>query len=173
MSQQQYNNLMSIMLKEKQALAKLRAELEGHWGKMYFECKKFGHLAQNCRNKKEEEKRGTIPQNKFKVLSSRVMQCGVEERVVRRISVEVECYKCGEKGHKCRECLLWGNKVKRVARPNKGKAHQRLVHPEMGNVQEIKLRRVEKERATCPTQGKAQQEEWKKSLWEVLRKKAE
>jgi len=29
MSQQQYNNLMSTMLKEKRALAKLRAELEG------------------------------------------------------------------------------------------------------------------------------------------------
>jgi len=34
MSQQQYNNLMSIMLKEKRALAKLRAELEGRKEKL-------------------------------------------------------------------------------------------------------------------------------------------
>jgi len=35
------------------------------------------------------------------------MQCGVEERVVRSMRVVVvRCFKCGEKGHKCRECLL-------------------------------------------------------------------
>ena len=28
--------------------------------------------------------------------------------------VGVECFKCGERGHKCRECLLWEKKVKRV-----------------------------------------------------------
>jgi len=48
-----------------------------------------------------------IPQNKFEILSGRVMQCGVEERMIRRIEVVVvECFKCGEKGHKCRECPL-------------------------------------------------------------------
>jgi len=48
-------------------------------------------------------------QNKFEVLSSRVMQCGVEEKKIRRQKEvkRVECFKCGEKGHKCRECLLW------------------------------------------------------------------
>jgi len=35
------------------------------------------------------------------------MQCGVKEKTIRRIgAVEVECYKCGEMGHKYRVCLL-------------------------------------------------------------------
>jgi len=48
-------------------------------------------------------------QNKFEVLSSRVMQCGVEKKEIRRQKEvkRIECFKCGEKGHKCRECLLW------------------------------------------------------------------
>jgi len=74
---------MSNLLNEKRALAKLRAELEGRKGKLCRGCKKFGHLARNCRNKRREEKGTVVPQNKFEVLSSRVMQCGVEERVVR------------------------------------------------------------------------------------------
>jgi len=46
-----------------------------------------------------------MPQNKFKVLRSKVMQCGVEERVVRNVRiVVVRCFRCREKGHKCREC---------------------------------------------------------------------
>jgi len=48
-----------------------------------------------------------IPQNKFEVLKSRIMQCGVEEGMIRRIGVvEVECFKCREKGHKCKKCPL-------------------------------------------------------------------
>jgi len=47
---------------------------------MCFECKKFGHLAHNCRNKREGEKRTLVSQNKFEALSSRVMRCGVEIR---------------------------------------------------------------------------------------------
>jgi len=35
------------------------------------------HLAQNCRNKKGEEKGKLIPQNKFEVLSSKIMRCEV------------------------------------------------------------------------------------------------
>jgi len=73
---------MSSLLKEKRALAKLRVELEGRRGKLCWCCKGFGHLARNCRNRKEEEKGVKMPQNKFEVLKSRVMQCGVEERVV-------------------------------------------------------------------------------------------
>ena len=104
---QQYNLLMSNLLKEKCALAKLRKELEGRKGKICRSCKGFGHLAHNCRNKKEGEKRTVVPQNKFEVLGSRVMQCGVEEKMIRRYEmVVVECFKCREKGHKCRECPL-------------------------------------------------------------------
>jgi len=124
MSLQQYNSLMSSLLKEKYTLAKLREELEGRKGKLCRGCKRFGHLVQNCRKKKEEEKGVVIPQNKFEILSSRVMQCGVEERVVRSIrTVVVKCFKCGKEGHKCRECPLWERKVKRVTCPKKRKAH--------------------------------------------------
>ena len=35
------------------------------------------------------------------------MQCGVEERIIRRYkAVVVKCFKCEEKRHKYRECLL-------------------------------------------------------------------
>jgi len=41
------------------------------------------------------------------MLKSRVMQCKVEERMIRRVGVvEVECFKYRERGHKCRECPL-------------------------------------------------------------------
>jgi len=42
MSLDQYKNLMSSMLNQRQALAKLKAELEGREERM---CGKFGHLA--------------------------------------------------------------------------------------------------------------------------------
>jgi len=33
------------------------------------------------------------------------MQCRVKERMIRRQEeIIVECFKCEEKGHKCREC---------------------------------------------------------------------
>jgi len=64
---------MSNLLNKKHALAKLRAELEGRKGKLYRCYKKFRHLAHNCRNKGREERGAAVPQNKFKVLSSRVM----------------------------------------------------------------------------------------------------
>jgi len=79
MSQQQYNNIMSTMLKEKHALTKLRSKLEGRKGKLCRCCKKFGHLARNCRNGKERGKETIVPQNKFEVLKARVMQCRAEE----------------------------------------------------------------------------------------------
>ena len=54
-----------------------------------------------------------VPQNKFEVLRSRIMQYGMEEKTIRRIGVvEVECFKCREKGHKCKECPLWIRKEK-------------------------------------------------------------
>ena len=137
---------MSSLLKEKCALAKLREELEGRKRKLCRSCKGFGHLARNCRNKKEEEKGAEIPQNKFEVLKSRVIQCEVEERVVRSVkTVVVKCFKCEGKGHKCRECPLWERKVKRVARPREEKAHQG----------ERRLRRMEEKKMARPVKGKS------------------
>ena len=95
--------MLSNLLREKCTLAKLRVELEERKGKLCRSYKGFGHLAQNCRNKREEKKGTEMPQNKFEVLKSRVMQYGVEERVVRSMRMEVvKCFKCGEEGHKCR-----------------------------------------------------------------------
>jgi len=178
MSQQQYNNLMSVMLKEKRALAKLRAELEGRKGKLCQHCKEFGHLARNYRNKEEEKKGIIAPQNKFEVLRSRVMQYGVEERTIRSVRIVVECFKCGEERHKCRECSQWERKEKRVAHPNEGKAHQKErkpVRPVREKVQERerRLRRMEEEKAVRLVKGEVQQEEWKRIPVEKLRIRAE
>jgi len=43
MSQQQYYNIMSNLLKEKHALISLRAKLEGRREKEYWKCRGFGH----------------------------------------------------------------------------------------------------------------------------------
>ena len=176
---------MSNLLREKCALAKLRIELEGRKGKLCRSCKGFGHLAQNCRNKRKGKKGVAMPQNKFEVLSSRVMQCGVEERIVRNVGMAaVECFKCGEKEHKCREYPLWRKKEKRVERvacPGQGKVYQqekrKLVHLERGKAQECgekrKVRKMEKEKAVHPAREEVQQKKWKRSLIEKLRKRAE
>jgi len=92
------------------------------------------------------------------------MECGVEERVVRSTRiVVVRCFKCGEEGHKCRECPLWERKLKRVACPNGRKAHQEERRPacpirEKAQEEEKKLRRIEEEKAARPVKGKVQQE---------------
>jgi len=52
--------------------------------------------------------------------------------------------------------------VKKVARPNEGKACQ----------EERRLRRMEEGKAARPVKGEAQQGEWKRSSWEDLRKRA-
>jgi len=91
MSQSQYNSLMSSLLNQKYALTKLRAELEGRKERMCWCCRKFGYLACNCRNKRGEMKGKPIPQNKFEIIVSRVIQCGVEGKVkVRRQEVVKE-----------------------------------------------------------------------------------
>jgi len=37
----------------------------------------------------------------------------VKEGMIRKQeTVKVECFKCGEKGHKCRECPLWKGEKK-------------------------------------------------------------
>jgi len=139
---------MSNLLNEKRALAKLRAELEGRKGKLCQCCKRFRHLARNCKNRREEEKETVVPQNKFEVLSSRVMQCGIEERVVRSIrAVVVKCFRCGIEGHKCRECPLWVKKERaaHVAMPQKVQRERRPARPVRGEAQERKLRKVEQE----------------------------
>jgi len=51
------------------------------------------------------------------------MQCEVREKMIRRIgAVEVECYKCGEMGHKSRECPLW-----KKAKKEKRRVEERAV----------------------------------------------
>jgi len=135
-------------------MTKLGEELEGRKGKLCQCCKKFGHLARNCRSKREEEKKEVILVNKFEMLSSRVMQCGVEERTIRRYeAVVVKYFKCEEKGHKYRECPLWKKKerVVRVAKPQKAHQQKGPAHPEKGKTQkgEKRLRRVEEEEAAC------------------------
>jgi len=84
MSLEQYNSLMSSMLNQQCTLTKLRAEIEGREERMYWEYRKFGHLAYNCRNKEEVTKRRLIPQNKFEMIVSRVMQYRVKEVKVRK-----------------------------------------------------------------------------------------
>jgi len=45
-----------------------------------------------------------MPQNKFEVLLSRVMQCGKGEKMIRRQEIVVmKCFKYGEKEYKYRE----------------------------------------------------------------------
>jgi len=134
---------MSNLLKQKHVLTSLRAKLEGKKERECWGCKGFRHLAQNCRNKKGKEKRETAPQNKFEVLSSRVMQCDVKKRMIRKQeTVKVEYFKCREKRHKCRECPLW-KKRKEVASGRRGGA--------CGHATKSAAKRIEEESGACPT----------------------
>ena len=130
MSQSQYNSLISGLLNQKYALAKLRAELEERKERICWCCRKFRHLVYNCRNKRGETKGKPIPQNKFEIIVSRVMQCGVEGEVkVRRQEVvkEVQCFRCREIRYYKWEC------------PNI----------------EVEKERRRQEEAVCPIKGKA------------------
>ena len=90
------------------------------------------------------------------MLKSRVMQCGVEERIIRRVGVvEVKCYKCGEMRHKYREYLLWKRKEEVIYAAKLQKAHQQkeLACPIKGKAQkgERRLKRAEEEEAVHVT----------------------
>ena len=96
------NSLLSRMLNQWYALAKLRAEIEGREGRVCWGCKRFRHLACNYRNKRVKKKKKSVSQNKFEVIASRVMQCGVREEIkVRRQETmeEVRCFRCWGIGH--------------------------------------------------------------------------
>jgi len=91
--------------------------------------------------------------------------------------VEVECFKCREEGHKCRECLLWKQmkKAAHVAVPQKVQQKRRLARPIREKVQEgeKRLRRVEEDGAACVAKPREVQQGWKRSSVEELRKRAE
>jgi len=94
---------MGIMLKEKHILTKLRTKLKERKRKMCFEYKKFGHLACNCRNKGVGEKKTSVPQNRFEMLSSRMIKCGEEIRKQKKEKKKkeeaIQCFKYKEKGY--------------------------------------------------------------------------
>ena len=118
------------------------------------------------------------PPNKFEVLSSRMIQCGVKEKTIRRYEVVVvKCFKCGEKRHKCRECPLWEKKKRVVHVVKSQKAHQQkgLVRPVKEKVQkgERRLRRVEEKEIACMAKPQKAQQGWRRSSVKELRKRAE
>ena len=96
---------MSNLLNEKHALAKLRTELEGRKEKICWCCKKFEHLAQNCRNREGEEKRKVISQNKFEMLSNRVIRYMIElkRQETEKMGWIVKCFKYEKERHKYRK----------------------------------------------------------------------
>ena len=57
---------------------------------MYWKCRKFEYLACNYRNKKEKAKGKPIPQNKFEIITSRVMQYKVKKEMKVRKQKTVE-----------------------------------------------------------------------------------
>ena len=117
MSLEAYNKLMSDMLNQRRALARLRAELEEREGRICRRCGGFGHLARRCRSG-EEQKKEKVVSNRFEALRSRVMQCGVRE--VRRQETEkevVKCFGCGKEGHKKWECPRKRESKKEKAAP--------------------------------------------------------
>jgi len=125
--------------------------------------KGFRHLAQNCRNigKKKEE---MISCNKFEVLSSRVIQCGVKEKTIRRQeTIETEYFKCGERGHKYKGCPLW----EKVEKKRVEKRAACVVIPQKAQQKELK-KAEERETACMAKSQKVQQEGWKRSLVHVL-----
>ena len=136
---EQYNFLMDSMLNQWHALAKLRAEIEGREERVCWGYRKFGHLVYNCRNMKEAKEK-LVPQNRFEVIASKVMQCGVrkEAKVRRQETVEkgVRCFRCQRIGHYKWECPnIKVEKERRseeavcIARPQNAQQEGKPVHP--------------------------------------------
>ena len=95
------------MLNQWHALAKLKAEIEEREERVCWGCRKFGHLAYNCRNREQEEKERSTLQNRFKVLVSRVIRYSLRGEVkVRRQEVvkKVQCFRCRGTRHCKWEC---------------------------------------------------------------------
>jgi len=150
-----YNDLLSILLNTRQALTKMRSELEGKEGRKCWLCRQFSHLAKNCRNKREREEREKKTTNRFEALASRVMQCRVRE-VRRQETVEqkVKCFGYGREGHK-----KWGC-------PNMRKKERREeIAPQRGVLEKVKQ--------NCGTKGlppkgvRMSMEGWT-TKWEVV-----
>jgi len=90
------------------------------------------------------------------------MQYRVEKRTIRKIGVvEVEYFKCREKGHKCKECLLWIRKEKGVCvtRPQKAQQRERPAYPVREKVQKRKLRKVKEKEMVCMAKPQEAQQE--------------
>ena len=102
MSLDQYNRLMSDILNKRHVLVKLRAELEGRLCRC---CGRFGYLTWKCRSGERQKKKKTVGENRFEVLKSCVVQCGVREvRRQEEVEERARCFKCEEEGHKKWEC---------------------------------------------------------------------
>ena len=64
-------------------------------------------------------------------------------------------------------------KAVHVAMPQKAQRERRPARPVRGEAQERKLRKVEQKEVACMAKPQEAQQEWKRSSWEVLRKRAE
>jgi len=73
MSLDQYNTLMSGILNQWYALAKLKTVIEDRKKRVYWKYRKFRYLAYNCKNRKKKTKEKPISQNKFKMIANRMM----------------------------------------------------------------------------------------------------
>ena len=122
------------MLNQWHTLAKLRAEIEIKEGRVCWEYKRFGHLACNCRNKTREIKEKPILQNKFEVIASRVIQCGVREEVRRQETEEkeVQYFRCWGIEHYKWECP--NIKVEKKRKRSEEAAH--VVSPQKAQQEE-------------------------------------
>ena len=99
---------MSRILNQWHTFVKLKAKIEKREKRKCWKCGESGYLACNCRNKKMKMKRKLISQNKFEIIASRVMQCGVRKKVKMRkqktIEKEIQYFRCWKVGHYKQEC---------------------------------------------------------------------